>query len=368
MNVRKPVDYSSMFAALDTLMAEDLPQTELYCEIGQLVSGRPEKGSAVAAAEYLCGAYPAASGFSPRNLRRMREFYRTYESAPEVLAEAMTIGWTQNVVILEADLTIQERAWYIQAVKQSGWSKLELTKKIHECAHRTVALDSAADSCYSNGGGGDEDGTEETSGALLQGLRDTKVQREFQRQGPCSAYMQSLFPPLAGAAGRAYDAAPPGKSATAPPERERDDMAEKSDARSPARGEILGLHGLCGTISPLGAEPEKAGTFHPGSGVEHRWRDLRSLWRTGVCQRELPSQPNTTSHHPHTGGWSTSNNRASIQNTGEAVEVDGTHTGDFLVGRRLLQSCRCRPGGGNSPVERPCGVFQRRDPGYGISG
>ena len=27
-----------------------------------------------------------------RNLRRMREFYRTYESAPEVLAEAMTIG------------------------------------------------------------------------------------------------------------------------------------------------------------------------------------------------------------------------------------------------------------------------------------
>ena len=43
MNVRKPVDYSSMFAALDTLMAEDLPQTELYCEIGQLVSGRPEK-------------------------------------------------------------------------------------------------------------------------------------------------------------------------------------------------------------------------------------------------------------------------------------------------------------------------------------
>ena len=77
MNVRKTVDYDAMFAALDMLMAATLPQMKLYTEIGQLVSGRPEKGAAVAAAEYLSGAYPDASGFSPRNLRRMREFYRT---------------------------------------------------------------------------------------------------------------------------------------------------------------------------------------------------------------------------------------------------------------------------------------------------
>ena len=31
MNVRKPIDYSAMFAALDTLMAADLPQMKLYC-------------------------------------------------------------------------------------------------------------------------------------------------------------------------------------------------------------------------------------------------------------------------------------------------------------------------------------------------
>ena len=89
MNVRKSIDYSAMFAALDTLMASDMPQMKLYCEIGRLVSGRLEKGAAVAAAEYLCGTYPDVSGFSPRNLRRMREFYRAYESAPEVLAQAI---------------------------------------------------------------------------------------------------------------------------------------------------------------------------------------------------------------------------------------------------------------------------------------
>ena len=36
MNVKKSVDYSLMFAELDTLMKKDLPQLELYCEIGRL--------------------------------------------------------------------------------------------------------------------------------------------------------------------------------------------------------------------------------------------------------------------------------------------------------------------------------------------
>ena len=80
MNVRKPVDYSTMFSALDELMAAALPQMELYHGIGQLISSRPEKGAAVAAAEYLSSTQADASGFSPRNLRRMREF-----SVPSIL-------------------------------------------------------------------------------------------------------------------------------------------------------------------------------------------------------------------------------------------------------------------------------------------
>ena len=339
MNVRKPVDYSIMFATLDALMAADLPQMALYCEIGQLVSGRPEKGAAVAAAEYLCGVYPDTSGFSPRNLRRMRELYRTYENNPEILAEAMTIGWTQNVVILEAELTLQERAWYIRASKQYGWSKLELTKKIQERAHESMVLDSEVDLCYSNGSGGGEDGTKETSGTFLQGMRDAEIQRELQRQGPCGSHLQSLFPPLSSTAGRTDDAPPSGKSAPAPFDRKRDDVAEKSNSRPPARGESLGLYGLCGAIPPLGKKSEKAGVVHPNADVEYRQQYQRSLWRSCVCQRELPSQPNTAAYCPHTAGWRTPDNRAAAQNLGEAVEMDSTYAGDFLVGRGLLQSC-----------------------------
>ena len=58
MNVRKPTDYSALFAVLDELMAANLPQMEPYRGIGRMVSGRPEKGAAIAAAEYLQSAYP----------------------------------------------------------------------------------------------------------------------------------------------------------------------------------------------------------------------------------------------------------------------------------------------------------------------
>lgn len=154
MNVRIPVDYSAMFAVLDSLMEATLPQMELYRKIGKLVCARPEKGAAVAAAEYLGKPYPNARGFSPRNLRRMREFWRAYADAPEVMAEAMTIGWTQNVVILEAELTLQERAWYIRATHQFGWPKLELQQKIAANVYMEMILDFADEVCYTEGNTG----------------------------------------------------------------------------------------------------------------------------------------------------------------------------------------------------------------------
>ena len=81
MNVRRLADYNALFMALDELIAANLPQMELYREVGRLVSDRQEKSAA--ATKYLHSAYPDISGFSPRNLRRMRDFYRTYEDASE---------------------------------------------------------------------------------------------------------------------------------------------------------------------------------------------------------------------------------------------------------------------------------------------
>ena len=64
--------------------------------------------------EYLQATYPDASGFSPRNLRRIQNFYHCYEYDPAPPAEVMRVGWTQNVLILEHCASMAERIWYSQ--------------------------------------------------------------------------------------------------------------------------------------------------------------------------------------------------------------------------------------------------------------
>ena len=148
MNIRKTVDYSTMFAALEAAMDADLPQMELHCEIGKIICTRPEKGAAVAAAEFLKEQYPDMTGFSPRNVRRMRDFWQLYGGMPELLGEALHLNWTQNVVIMEAELTAEERRWYIQQAAAQNLSKSELLRMITDSAHLESVLDEKVDARY----------------------------------------------------------------------------------------------------------------------------------------------------------------------------------------------------------------------------
>ena len=91
MNKRKLVDYTSMYEALNTLMKTELLEVELYFEIGWAVCTRPEKGAAVMAAEHLQASCPESKGFSPRSLRRMREFYRAYAEIRKQQALALKL-------------------------------------------------------------------------------------------------------------------------------------------------------------------------------------------------------------------------------------------------------------------------------------
>ena len=68
MNVRKPVDYSTMYRELTAILAQNLPQMDEIFAIGKVICQRPEKGSAVAAAEFLQANFPDRTGFSPCNV------------------------------------------------------------------------------------------------------------------------------------------------------------------------------------------------------------------------------------------------------------------------------------------------------------
>ena len=44
MNVRKPVDYGTMYRELTAILAQNLPQMDEIYAIGKTISQRPEKG------------------------------------------------------------------------------------------------------------------------------------------------------------------------------------------------------------------------------------------------------------------------------------------------------------------------------------
>ena len=148
MNVRKPVDYGTMYLELTAILAQNLPQMDEVYTIGKVICQRPEKGVAVAAAEFLQANFPDRTGFSPRNVRRMRDFYKVYENDQTLLRLAMKIGWTLNVVIMEADLTRAQRMLCLQMTTVKNLSKKELLEIILNGAFAEKPIDEPDEICY----------------------------------------------------------------------------------------------------------------------------------------------------------------------------------------------------------------------------
>ena len=151
MNVRKPVDYGTMYRELTAILTQNLPQMDEVYAIGKAISQRPEKGAAVAAAEFLQANFPDRTGFSPRNVRRMRDFWQLYSGTPELLGEALHLNWTQNIVIMEAELPAEERRWYIRQATARNLSKAELLRMIEDSAYLESVLDEKVDVWYNEG-------------------------------------------------------------------------------------------------------------------------------------------------------------------------------------------------------------------------
>ena len=148
MNVRKPVDYGTMHRELTAILAQNLPQMEEVYAIGKVINQRPEKGAAVAAAEFLQANFPDHTGFSPRNVRRMRDFYKTYENDQTLLRLAKKIGWTLNVVIMEAELTKEQRISCLQRVVSEKLSKKKLLGIILNRVFVEETVDEPDGICY----------------------------------------------------------------------------------------------------------------------------------------------------------------------------------------------------------------------------
>lgn len=98
----------------------------------------PRKGRRCYDDKYLIERYPDAHGFFPRNVRRMRDFYCTFENHPALLPLALPIGGMRNVVIMEAKLTVEQRKWYLKAIRKFQWSKQKLMQQISKNAYKNL--------------------------------------------------------------------------------------------------------------------------------------------------------------------------------------------------------------------------------------
>jgi len=179
MNVRKPVDYGTMYRELTTIPAKNLPHMIEIHAIGKVISQRLEKGAAVAAAGFLQANFPDRTGFSPRNVRRMRDFYKVYENDQTLLRLAMKIGWTLNVVLMEAELTRERRVFCLRKTEVEKLSKKKLLEIILNGAFAEESIDAPDEICY-NIANPSEDRNDQTQFEPPR-CREAERKRDFAR-------------------------------------------------------------------------------------------------------------------------------------------------------------------------------------------
>lgn len=118
---------------------------ELYWQVGEYISRKIEAaewgdGVVTQLADYLARTQPGLSGFTRRNLFRMRQFYETYQSDEKVSALLTQLPWTHNLIILSQSKRPEEREFYLRMAVQEKWSSRELERQFKTALFERVVL------------------------------------------------------------------------------------------------------------------------------------------------------------------------------------------------------------------------------------
>ena len=101
---------------------------QLYWDIGKEICERQKRygwGKSIVEdlALELRETFSGRTGFSARNLWRMRNFFVTFEENGDVPPIVAEINWTKIYLILEKCKDRQEREFYLKMTRKYGWSK-----------------------------------------------------------------------------------------------------------------------------------------------------------------------------------------------------------------------------------------------------
>ena len=74
--------------------------------------------------------FPNMKGLSPRNLRRMRIFYKEYKNVQNWPVTLANLPWTHNYTLIEKVKDKKKRLWYAEKCLENGWSQIVLIHQI----------------------------------------------------------------------------------------------------------------------------------------------------------------------------------------------------------------------------------------------
>jgi predicted nuclease of restriction endonuclease-like (RecB) superfamily len=119
----------------------------LYWSLGRLIVERQETlGWGNAVVEQLSidlkAEFPQMTGFSPRNLWFIKQFYETYTQAPELLKQLVSeVPWGHNILIMQRVKDEAARRYYLEATARLGWTRNVLLNQIKGEAYRVSLED-----------------------------------------------------------------------------------------------------------------------------------------------------------------------------------------------------------------------------------
>lgn len=117
----------------------------LYWDIGEIIVTRQQEeswGKSVVEtlSQDIREEFPKITGFSARNMWRMREFYITYNSNEKLSPLVTEIGWSHNLVVLTKCKNDLEREFYIRMTRKYGWTRNVLTHQIENQSYEKTLL------------------------------------------------------------------------------------------------------------------------------------------------------------------------------------------------------------------------------------
>lgn len=117
---------------------------DLYYYVGKLVYEKSSWGNKFI--ENLSIAmkveFPNIKGFSVRNIKNMKKFYKELSTDEKVQIASAQIPWSHNMLILDKVKDTDERLWYMEKCVENGWSvdvlAVQIDTKLYERQGRQI--------------------------------------------------------------------------------------------------------------------------------------------------------------------------------------------------------------------------------------